>query len=244
MLAVYEWFAIAGLVFSFRYLFGGNGALRYLAFYALAVLAAYSIIAYKTPWCMISIEWPFLFLAGACLVFLWKIFPKYLKPIAVAGALPLFGLMGYRSYFLNYIQYDDPKEMYAYVQTFRDYRKFVDPILEKGRKDPAARTKLQGLILLKSYFPIPWVLDEFSHIGYYENGDEKWPADVDADFIAVDGSEFENLEYLLKHRYFVTEFRLRDGMDPCKAYFRYETFKDIFPGRAPEFEPAATGSAK
>src|ERR1700724_3667967 len=177
LLAVYEWFAIAGLVFSFRYLFGGNGALRYLAIYALAVLAAYSIIAYKTPWCIISIEWPFLFLGGACLVFLWKIFPKYLKPIAVAGALPLFGLMGYRSYFLNYIRYDDPKEMYPYVKTYRDYRKFVDPILEKGRKDPAARTKLQGLILLK-------------------------------------------------------------------GYFRYETFKDIFPGRAPEFEPVATGSAK
>jgi hypothetical protein len=152
--------------------------------------------------------------------------------------------MGYRSYLLNYVRYDDPKEMYAYVQTFRDYQKLVDPILEKGRKDPAAKTKLQGLILLKSYFPVPWVLDEFPHIGYYETGDEKWPASVDADFIAVDGSEFENLEYRLKHRYFVTEFRLRDGMDPCKAYFRYETFKDIFPGRAPEFQPVATGSSE
>jgi uncharacterized protein (TIGR03663 family) len=244
LLVVYEWFAIAGLIFSIRYLFGGNGALRYLAIYAVGVLAAYSIIAYKTPWCVISIEWPFLFLGGACLVFLCKIFPKYLRPVAIAGALPLFGLMGYRSYLLNYVRYDDPKEMYAYVQTFRDYRKFVDPILEDGREDPASKAKLQGLILLKSYFPIPWVLDEFPHIGYYETGDDKWPANIDADFIAVDGSESENLEYRLKHRYFVTEFRLRDGMDPCKAYFRYETFKKIFPGRTPEFEPVATGSAE
>ena len=244
LLIAYEWLAVAGLIFSVRYLFGGNGALRYLAIYAIGILAAYSIIAYKTPWCIISIEWPFLFLGGACLVFLWKIFPSYAKPLAVAGVLPLLGQMGYRSYFLNYVRFDDPKEMYAYVQTFRDYRKFVDPIIEKGRKDPSAKTRLQGLILLKSYFPIPWVIGEFSHVAYYENGDEKWPTKVDADFIAVDGSEFENLEYQLKNRYFVTEFRLRDGMDPCKAYFRYETFKDIFPGRAPEFEPVASESSE
>jgi uncharacterized protein (TIGR03663 family) len=244
LLAVYEWFAIAGLVFSIRYLFGGNGALRYLAIYALGVLVAYSVIAYKTPWCIISIEWPFLFLAGACLVFLWDIFPRYAKPVAIAGALPLLGLMAYRSYLLNYVRFDDPKEMYAYVQTYRDYRKFVDPILEKGQKDPAAKSRIQGLILLKSYFPIPWVIDEFPHVAYYEHGEEKWPPNLDADFIAVDDSESEDLEYQLKNRYFVTEFRLRDGMDPCRAYFRYETFKDIFPGRVPEFEPAASGSSK
>jgi uncharacterized protein (TIGR03663 family) len=237
LLIVYEWFAVAGLIFSIRYLFGGNGALRYLTIYGLGVLVAYSIVAYKTPWCIISIEWPFLFLGGACLVFLHKIFPPFLKPLAIAGALPLLGMMAYRSFILNFVRYDDPKEMYAYVQTYRDYRKFVDPIIAKGEKDPSAKAHLQGLILLKSYFPIPWALDEF-HVGYFEHGDQQWPADVDADFIAVDGSESENLEDRLKHTYFVTEFRLRDGMDPCKAYFRYETFKDIFPGRTPEFEPA------
>ncbi len=243
LLAVYEWIAIAGLVFSVRYLVGGKGALRYLAIYAWGVLFAYSIIAYKTPWCIISIEWPFLFLAGDCLVFFWKLFPRYVKPLAVAGALPLFGLMGYRSYFVNYVRYDNPKEMYAYVQTYRDYQKFVDPIVKKGQKDSAAKVRLRGLILLKSYFPIPWVIDEFRNVAYYENGDEKWPDNVDADFIAVDGSDFEDLEYRLKQRYFVTEFRLRDGMDPCRAYFRYDTFKDIFPGRTPEFEPVAASES-
>jgi len=94
LLAAYEWFAIAGLVFSFRYLFGGNGALRYLAIYALAVLAAYSIIAYKTPWCALS-------LSSGHFCFGWRVpgfsledLPEVSQPIAVAGALLLFGLMG------------------------------------------------------------------------------------------------------------------------------------------------------
>ncbi len=40
---------------------------RYLAIYAVGALAAYSIVNYKTPWCIISIVWPFTLLFGyAC----------------------------------------------------------------------------------------------------------------------------------------------------------------------------------
>src|SRR4051812_11956547 len=40
-------------------------AIRYLAIYGVGVLAAYSIVNYKTPWCIITIVWPLLFLFGA-----------------------------------------------------------------------------------------------------------------------------------------------------------------------------------
>src|SRR6478672_5954998 len=39
--------------------------LRYLAIYGVGTLIAYSIVKYKTPWCIISIVWPFLFIFGA-----------------------------------------------------------------------------------------------------------------------------------------------------------------------------------
>ncbi|MEP6810183.1 MAG: flippase activity-associated protein Agl23, partial [Chthoniobacterales bacterium] len=38
---------------------------RYLAIYGVGTLMAYSIVHYKTPWCIISIVWPLLFLFGA-----------------------------------------------------------------------------------------------------------------------------------------------------------------------------------
>ena len=229
----YEWFAVAGLLFSFRFFLGGNPALRFLAIYGLGVLLVYSIVPYKTPWCIISIAWPFLFLGAALLEFIAK---RLNRLVAVLVALPLFAHAAWKSYDLNFVKFDNPKERYVYVQTFREFRTFVDPILEKGAKNPESKTKLSGLVLLSSYFPIPWVLGEFPNIGYY-NSDSGWPQKLDADFIVVDEEKADKLEKGLKDRYFTNDFRLRDGMDESRAYFRYDTFRDIFPNRKPEFEP-------
>ncbi len=233
LLLDYEWFAVAGLLFSFRFFLGGNPALRFLAIYGLGVLLAYSIVPYKTPWCIISIAWPFLFLGAALLEFVAK---QLNRIVAVLVALPLFAHSAWKSYDLNFVKFDNAKERYVYVQTFREYRSFVDPILEKGAKNPESKTKLSGLVLLSSYFPIPWDLGEFPNIGYY-NADSAWPQKLDADFIVVEEDKADKLEKGLKDRYFIKDFRLRDGMDESRAYFRYETFKDIFPDRKPEFEP-------
>jgi len=238
LMVTYEWFSVLGLIFAVRYLFGGNSPLRYLAIYGVGVLFVYSIIPYKTPWCIISIDWPFLFLGAAALIFLWDNLPGLTRFASPVVGLILFGHLAYKSYGVNFVRYDDPKELYAYVQTFRDYRKFVDPILQKLKRDPAAKSHLHGLILLESYFPIPWVIDEVRDIGYYSEGEEKWPKDLDADFIAVLDSDSSDVEDRLTKKYFEETFRLRDGMDPCKAYFKYDTFKDVFPGRQPEFDPS------
>jgi uncharacterized protein (TIGR03663 family) len=42
-----------------------NISLRYLAIYGVGTLIAYSIVSYKTPWCIISFVWPFYFIFGA-----------------------------------------------------------------------------------------------------------------------------------------------------------------------------------
>ena len=137
---------------------------------------------------------------------------------------------------MNLVRYDDPKEKYVYVQTLRDYHKFIDPILKKAELDPAAGHAMSGTVLLSSYFPIPWVLGDFPNIGYYTSKDN-WPDKLDADFIAVDADKATEVEKRLKDLYFTTDFLLRDGMDGCRAYFRSNTFQDVFPGRQPEFEP-------
>jgi uncharacterized protein (TIGR03663 family) len=234
LLLAYEWFALAGLIFSLRFLFGGRPALRFLAVYSLAVLFAYSVVPYKTPWCIISIAWPFLFLAGALIEFVAnRIHPT----VAAVVGVPLFAQAAWKSYDLNFVRYDNPKEMYVYVQTVRDYHKFIDPILEKAAKDPNAIRKLSGAIFLSSYYPIPWVLGDFSRVAYYGK-EGVWPQDCDADFVAIDQDKADDLEKHLKDRYFTVDFQLRDGMDDCRAYFRFETFRDIFPDRQPDFDPA------
>jgi uncharacterized protein (TIGR03663 family) len=240
LLSVYEWFGLAGLLYSLRFWFGGNTHLRLLAIYGLAVLGIYSLIPYKTPWCIISIEWPFLFFGSALIVLIAKHSNKW---VAFALSLVLFAQSSWGTIRLNFFKYDDPKEMFVYVQTFRDYKRLIDPILEKVRKEPDQYAKMNGLILLSSYYPIPWLLGGFSDIGYYNSGD-RWPRKKDADFVVVDSDLARELEKSLTDRYFVVPFRLRDGMDECRVYFRYETFKDIFPNRQPDFDPAKPAPAK
>jgi uncharacterized protein (TIGR03663 family) len=91
----YEWPVFAGLVLCLLCQFFKNFAIRYLAIYGVGVFAAYSIVHYKTPWCVISIVWPFLFIfaAGAAAQKIPRL-AFYVTGSAVIG----FGLGGLVSY--------------------------------------------------------------------------------------------------------------------------------------------------
>ena len=54
-----------GLFLCLACQFFRNFVIRYLAIYGVGVFAAYSIIHYKTPWIIISIVWPLLFVFAA-----------------------------------------------------------------------------------------------------------------------------------------------------------------------------------
>jgi uncharacterized protein (TIGR03663 family) len=330
LLLRYEWLPFIGVLFSVPTWLAGNRHLRYLALYASATLIAYSVINYKTPWCMISITWPYLILGAAFIEMIWKSVPKRstvlwtLTALYLTGDLIIFDLwhgfghlktfwilsliglilflggsyLGTRRRYkqallaltltllvvriialafhrlpmfpvsfdivffaclgalcsftwlcssrvftvilaliiltfttskaihLNFFQFDNPKEPYVYVQTFRDYQKLVNPILEKIRQKPELKDTLRGLILLNSYYPIPWVLGDIRDIGYY-NDDKSWPQNLDADFIVIPANQSGKLDQHLHDHYMVVQFNLREGMEACKAYFRYNTFHDV-----------------
>jgi len=249
LLTIYEWFALAGVVLSLRYLWTGRRALRFLSVYAWLALIAYSLIPYKTPWCIISIAWPFFFLAAAGLIWLRDLAVFLLGAAGLrrrrdlAGfvlvAVPTAGLLGHdawRMFRLNFKEYDNPRQMYAYVQTYRDYKQFAGPILREVALHPQLKERMKGNILLSSYFPMPWTLGDIQHIGYYSTN-ESWPKDLDADFIVAEDASTQEVESGLTQSYFERPFRLRDGMDLCRAFYRCETFKDVFPNRQPDFVP-------
>src|SRR5437016_6336538 len=60
----YELPMLAGLIRSVFCQQVKNFSTRYLALYGLGTLIAYSYVKYKTPWCIISFGWPFLFIFG------------------------------------------------------------------------------------------------------------------------------------------------------------------------------------
>ena len=52
---------------------------------------------------------------------------------------------------------------------FPDIETLTKPLLEMARKDPRYY-HVQGQILLDSYYPLPWMLGDFTQIGYYKEG--------------------------------------------------------------------------
>ena len=96
LIAHYEMPALAGLLFCIFAWRLKNIGLRYLAIYGVGTLMAYSIVKYKTPWCIISFIWPFLFTFGALVT---------TSPIRFAAvtyrwaALLLFGLLAFVVYY-------------------------------------------------------------------------------------------------------------------------------------------------
>src|SRR5216117_1210012 len=53
-----------------------NVSLRYLAIYGVGSFIAYSYVKYKTPWCIISFGWPFLYVFGAAVLL---VRPKHIE---------------------------------------------------------------------------------------------------------------------------------------------------------------------
>jgi uncharacterized protein (TIGR03663 family) len=224
----YELPMLAGLVLCLFCQKFKNLNLRYLAIYGVGSLVAYSIVKYKTPWCIISFGWPLLFVFGGVLLL---VRPKHLRFTQRAIAVVLCISLG-SSIWLNYFKCSSPEEPYAYVQTYNDMFKLTKPLLTLAKRDPS-NYHLTGHLIRSSVYPLPWVLGDFDRVGYYEGGN--MPANLDGDFLLVQQDKIKDVEPKLKGTYYTEMMTLRNYQEPSKIFFNATVFKDLFPGRAPEF---------
>jgi uncharacterized protein (TIGR03663 family) len=205
-----------------------NLSLRYLAIYGVGSFIAYSYVKYKTPWCIMSFGWPFLYVFGAAVLL---VRPKRLRLVyRTVGVLLCISLGS--SIWLNYFRCSSPDEPYAYVQTYNDIFKLTTPLLKLARRDPAYY-HLTGHLIRSSVYPLPWVLGDFDRVGYYEGGN--MPANLDGDFLLVQEDKIKDVESKLKGAYYTQMMTLRNFQEPSKIFFSAKVFKEFFPGKAPDF---------
>src|SRR5215211_3697100 len=205
-----------------------NLNLRYLAIYGVGSLVAYSIVKYKTPWCIISFGWPLLFVFGGAVLL---VRPKHLRLAQRAIGVLLCISLG-SSIWLNYFKCSSPDEPYAYVQTYNDIFKLTKPLLTLAKRDPS-NYHLTGHLLRSSVYPLPWMLGDFDRVGYYEG--TNMPSNLDGDFLLVQQDKIKDVESKLKGTYYTDTLTIRNYQDPSKAFFSAKIFKDVFPGKAPDF---------
>ena len=228
LIARYEQPIALGLVAcAFCQLFK-NLSLRYLAIYGVGVLAAYSIVKYKTPWCIISIVWPLLFIFAASLTLV----PAQSRRFANIAAGVILAISLGLSVRLNYFQCTTDTEPYVYVQTYNDVWKLTKPLLRLAKSNPTYY-QMVGHLIRTSTYPLPWMLGDFTRVGYYEHNN--MPDKVDGDFLVVQEDKIEEVEAKLHDTYFTEPFTIRPYQDTSKLYLNTKVFSKLFPGRTPEF---------
>jgi hypothetical protein len=199
------------------------------------VLLAYSIVKYKTPWCIISIIWPLLFLFGALVALVPEAFRR--AAYIAAGAFLAVSLV--LSVRLNYFRCTTDTEPYVYVQTYNDVWKLTKPLLRLAKANPTYY-QLVGHLIRTSTYPLPWMLGDFSKVGYYEHNN--LPAKVDADFLIVQEDKIDEVEAKLQGTYYTEPLTIRPYQDPSKLYLSAKVFEKIFPGRVPDFTGKPTAA--
>ena len=102
-----------------------------------------------------------------------------------------------------------------------------------AKRDPS-NYHLTGHLIRSSIYPLPWVLGDFDRVGYYEGGN--MPANLDGDFLMVQQDKIKDVESKLKGTYYTDMMTLRNYQDPSKIFFSAKVFKDVFPGKAPDFD--------
>ena len=231
LMARYDWPALAGVLVGLRYAFPCDSRQRLVAITAAGTLLAYSIIPYKTPWCLISMAWPFYLLLGGVLQ---ELVSKTKRRAWWLAALPLLAASLYSCIQINFFKFTDDSEPFVYVQTYEDIDRVTVPLLAAAKADPLAYHH-EGAIVLDSYYPLPWILGDFTRVGYFKA--DTSPSNWTQDFLVIDAKRESEIEPLLTRAYFKIPFRLRSGQEPCTAYLAADHYADFLDPSTPKVEP-------
>lgn len=155
----------------------------FLALYTIVLTAIYSAISYKTPWCLLSFWQGMILLAGVGAAALVEFFRRRAAKVVVVAVLCAFTfqLLG-QAWRASFVYPSDRQNPYVYAQTVPDILNLVQRADGLARVAPAGYETVIKIIAPDSdYWPLPWYLRRFNHLGWYE----KLPDDPFAPIVVV-----------------------------------------------------------
>ncbi len=143
-----------------------NAFALFSALWAFGIIAAYSLIPYKTPWLLLNFVVPLALVAGSAVQTIYELDHRQLRLVGVF----LFAAASFSAYQmidLNFINYDndDTRYVYVYAHTTRGILDLVKEIDRIAQQEDGDRTGIT--IVSPDYWPLPWYLRNYSRVGYY-----------------------------------------------------------------------------
>ena len=143
-----------------------NPLALFCALWSFGLIAAYSLIPYKTPWLVLNFIIPLALIAGYALQAIYEMDRGQLRLVSAVLVVAIV-VATYQSIDLNFINYDNdkPKYVYVYAHTTRPTLDLVNEIDEIAKQESGPLTGIT--IVSPDYWPLPWYLRNYSRVGYF-----------------------------------------------------------------------------
>jgi len=174
------------------------------------MLAAYSVIPYKTPWSMLSMYAGVILMAGGGAARRYRTAPNWLAraPLALLMAVAVCHL-GAQAYRASFDIPADPRNPYVYAHTSTAFLRLHERL--EDLSDIHALGKAMPVYIVQpdgDYWPLPWYLREFENVGYFHGV----PDDPGAPVIIASSRVREELSERLSGDYMTEMHGLRPSV--------------------------------
>lgn len=212
---------------------------KVLGIFALVNLFLYSVIPYKTPWCLISILWPIYFSGAESFGYFWPRMKTVNRVVMTVAVLALVFAQGRVAYQISYKKPLNLEHEYVYVQTTQAAKNAFDLIHSIARVNPLMAAQ-PIFIYASEEWPFPAEFRDFNRVfsirprvNIEDQDFSAIPNDIGIIFTEAD---LERQNQLLKklglerlpceHKFQIDlencQFVLRPGMAPYQLIFSKE----------------------
>ena len=135
----------------------------FAALWSLGILAAYSLVPYKTPWLTLNMIVPLAIVGGHMVNVVYK---RGKMVLAVALVCVAVTVSACQAISLNFFHYDDENSAYPYMHTRREFLQLVNKIDQLAEEaGTGAGTRIA--VLAPEYWPLPWYLRDYRNAGFF-----------------------------------------------------------------------------
>lgn len=150
---------------------------RLIAFYTLCLTCIYTLLAYKTPWCLLGFYHGMILLGGVGAMALWRACAKQgaFRALAAVTLAAGVGHLAWQAWAENFAVSkngvpfcDSERNPYVYSQTVPDALRLVHTVEALAQVSPQRYDTVVEIMGSESYWPLPWYLRRFKKIGYWD----------------------------------------------------------------------------
>jgi uncharacterized protein (TIGR03663 family) len=158
--------------FKRKNLAGANASfVRFLSLYVFLLTAFYSLLAYKTPWCLLSFWHAAVLLAGVGAAVIIRAAKSSTLKFAAAVLLVIGSVhLAWQAWRVNTTYASDPRNPYVYAQTSSDIIRLTTQTEDLASADPRGHNLILKIIAPDGdYWPLPWYLRRFKQSGWWDH---------------------------------------------------------------------------